>query len=220
MDASAKSKAAEESNQSEEDDEGNWVTVVKKGRKPQLVKATQMKPETIRRGTNTSQHALKVKPVARQMSFFSSKWPLYVEVADVAEYFKNAHALDAVVTPVLTRAESYKCFRVVLTLTDINIAFEPDFWPERVVFRKYHYRANESSGRGNTLKVGDKKLESDKREINKTVDPLVDGQENKDNDTPKSNLEGVTTAVDYNNDNYESCTDDDEVTPLRLAHDE
>ena len=186
-------------------DENNWILVEKKRRKV----GARTGQTAIRRGTNKGEHAQKVKPVLREISLFSSKWPVYVEVADVVAYFKDAHDLVAKVSPIITRADSYKCFKIILYMTDPSIAYEPEFWPERVAFRRYYYRAADRNvgDKGNMNRVGKEVLSSGLNGVNNLLT---------DNNGQECNRDGKDcgTNPDFNNDTYESCTDDEEVQPL------
>ena len=190
----------------DEDGGATWSQVVRKGRK----QPATTRQATIGRGTNKGEHAQKVKPVLREISLFSSKWPIYVEVPDVIAYFKDAHNMVAKVIPITTRAESYKCFKITLCMADPSKAYEPEFWPERVAFRRYFYRAGDRTlqDKVNRSNLGEREnsLSGQSGVINPRIDK--NGQEcNRDGRVRGSNTE-------INIDAYESCTDDEGILPV------
>ena len=145
---------AGETNTDDDDGQGKWNLVVKKGLKKGL-KAQTKTPmvRTARRGANSGDAAQKVKVAKSQATIFTSRWGLEMETQDVVDYIKSAHQLDATVSPITSKAERYKCFRVKLSLDNPSVAFEPDFWPEKIIFRRYYYRANDFSPRQNNVKL-------------------------------------------------------------------
>ena len=109
-------------------DGGNWVDVVKRNR-------------VIRRRTNSKDESKKFSAKKEMLlTFFSSNWGKHVEISDVIDFFKLAHDLEVTVEPITTKAPRYKCFRIQMTVDNIDRVYEDSFWPEDIVFSKYHFR--------------------------------------------------------------------------------
>ena len=162
----------------EEADGGKWTDVVKKKNRVQTTEGTRV----IRRGTTAMASSQKFSAEKKKkLTFFSSNWDKHVQVGDVVSFFKDAHNLDAIVEPIDTRAPRHKCFKIQMSVENIDLVYEDSFWPEEIIFIKYHFRDTGSISGGQIDSKRDKNIDNNSETLRKTYD-------NKNGNVKNSNI--------------------------------
>ena len=87
----------------------------------------------------------------RTLSIFTKYWRPSVNKEDVVRIIKDNNGMDVTCEDVLTKAATYRCFKVKIVSNDTGKIFNPSYWPEGIEFRRFRERSENNEPVGNKV---------------------------------------------------------------------